>query len=524
VLEPVVPPAPVAAAATPLRSVARVAVKLADKPSHAGAAAAAVATLALALAAAAADAATCCLDLLCQELDPAACAQAQGVAGYCRPGEPCGAADCDPARIGAIASLKLVRATAGADLVLTWQADPAADRYHARYVLDKEDLPVGPGDPGVPDGTPTTVAEVPHPGAATGPAGEVLHYQVAGDCGLAPGACCIDCQCRMLTAAGCAAQGGFFYGAGTPCVPDPCPCAPGACCLDGGGCVPVREFECQGMGFFAGRGSDCTDPELCRPGACCIAGACREWAEVGCDQAGGAFLGRGVACDPDPCTGAALPCCLPDTTCEPLFVTDCLARGGESRTLDCLHPCAGACCLAGGGCRDETGRVCRDGGGAFAGEGTSCAEPGICALGACCVEWGCIDVALPDCPTVWLGEGSRCALDPCVGACCLPTGECILTGIGGCQGEFRGLLTTCDRPCGDPGACCLPAGGCEDLYQLECRNAGGRFGTLDCAHTGCQPFGACCTPWGCEPATASQCQAWSGRYLGDGTSCVPDPC
>lgn len=65
------------------------------------------------------------------------------------------------------------------------------------------------------------------------------------------GACCSPiCECTVLTADECMAQGNSYQGDGTSCIPNPCSCPPptGACCLPDGSCIIASQYDCEGNG------------------------------------------------------------------------------------------------------------------------------------------------------------------------------------------------------------------------------------------------------------------------------------
>jgi len=68
--------------------------------------------------------------------------------------------------------------------------------------------------------------------------------------------------------------------------------------------------------------------------------------------------------------------------------------------------------------------------------------------GACCLPDGwCLVLQPPDCASIWLGEGTDCAANPCtvpIGACCQPDGSCTVTAAFECQGTWLGTGTGCD--------------------------------------------------------------------------------
>lgn len=131
--------------------------------------------------------------------------------------------------------------------------------------------------------------------------GSVIHANPQRDNSQGIGACCIDGECSLITAAQCSDAGGNFLGIGTTC--DDVDCTQGACC-DGGDCTITTEEGCAGD--FQGYGTVC-DPNPCPPtGACCFEDySCLEETSDQCDLDGGIYRGDGTTCDPNlcPCNG-----------------------------------------------------------------------------------------------------------------------------------------------------------------------------------------------------------------------------
>jgi hypothetical protein len=133
----------------------------------------------------------------------------------------------------------------------------------------------------------------------------------------------------------------------------------GACCLWARGCLAdLTQVLCENLGgIFGGLGSDCADdPPLCSRGACCVPDeGCVFTIEYDCLLRGGAFVGVGVTCDPNPCPGAccvgAEPAvCVPDQT-----EANCLSVGGEWSGP--FVPCDPNPCLCDDGDGDRDGDV-----------------------------------------------------------------------------------------------------------------------------------------------------------------------
>ena len=80
-------------------------------------------------------------------------------------------------------------------------------------------------------------------------------------------------------------------------------------------------------------------------------------------------------------------------------------------------------------------------------------------IGACCFGETCEDdYTQVDCENAsgeYMGDGSDCDPNPCVGACCQPDGSCDLTLEEDCTGTYHGDGTVCDpNPCPQPGDNC----------------------------------------------------------------------
>jgi hypothetical protein len=146
----------------------------------------------------------------------------------------------------------------------------------------------------------------------------------------------------------------------------------------------------------------------------------------------------------------------------------------------------GACCLGDGSCVETDPDGCAALGGAFQGNGTTCADTS-CPIDtqACCFEstGGCLDLTPSDCLNaggVPGGPGTQCSTFACFpeGAACFPDGTCMdgLTpdeaqALGG---TYMGDGTTCaDVTCPDPvGAACFPNGFCLVLTEADAIAAG----------------------------------------------------
>jgi hypothetical protein len=119
---------------------------------------------------------------------------------------------------------------------------------------------------------------------------------------------------------------------------------------------------------------------------------------------------------------------------------------------------------------------------------------------------------------------------PILGACCLPTGECIITPPTQCAGVYQGDGTVCDpNPCPQREACCFEDEHCEDILAADCVARGGTpqgpgsFCTPDLCVV--EHREACCFDDGhCEDLFADACLAGGGHPQGAGTACAGYQC
>jgi hypothetical protein len=124
--------------------------------------------------------------------------------------------------------------------------------------------------------------------------------------------------------------------------------------------------------------------------------------------------------------------------------------------------------------------------------------------------------------------------DVITGACCASDGTCSILTAAACtagNGIYQGSDTSCTpNPCPQAtGTCCAPDGSCTVTTGLECQGTylGDNTDALcQPGHTPCPPpgGGACCWPWGCTEVESAFCQPQGGVYMGDGSTCLPDPC
>jgi DNA-binding beta-propeller fold protein YncE len=132
----------------------------------------------------------------------------------------------------------------------------------------------------------------------------------------------------------------------------------------------------------------------------------------------------------------------------------------------------------------------------------------------------------------------------CAGACCLPTGECVivtptsdfnaneLCSLSG--GVYQGHNVDCaNAACAFPGACCLPDGGCVQAQMLDddndfCSLSGGIYqdNNVLCADVVCPDAGACCNlQFGtCTLTFADDCTGPLFSFQGDDTTCDAGLC
>lgn len=188
-----------------------------------------------------------------------------------------------------------------------------------------------------------------------------------------------------------------------------------------------------------------------------------------------------------------------------------LMRAGKVALSDACC-CGGACCTTdlwpANVCTQSSQADCEAGGGNYLGDGTECADI-FCNEGACCEFDG-------DCTET---QDFFC-------------GTCIV-GAGSC---FMGYGTTCETTRCEGACCCFPAGDCLgfDLTYAECTaacptppNTSGWLLNGDCETLGCgeEATGACCCAGDCfEGITQANCEASECTYVGDDTTCTPNPC
>ncbi len=251
----------------------------------------------------------------------------------------------------------------------------------------------------------------------------------------------------------------------------------GACCVSGNACnTGVTRSWCDGQGgIWQGDGSSgCTD---CPPilGACCVGGnTCyggvpRSW----CDGQSGVWQGDGsqgcLNCIPPPVTGA---CCIDGDTCYGNVTLSWCDSGdgvwqgpGTEACSNC--PAGGACCVGGNDCQlGVTQTWCGGQGGAWQGDGstscTNCPPPPI--TGACCLPSGtCLILSNSECTSLsgsYLGNDTQCFPIPCS----LPNPPSSIVGWGA---NNNGLL---DVPPPNTGFISL-GGGYYHILALKSNNS-----------------------------------------------------
>ncbi len=157
--------------------------------------------------------------------------------------------------------------------------------------------------------------------------------------GFACGACCIDDECFVMTAADCAGVEGLYLGDGVSCFGNPCSSIETGACCTGGTCEIIAELTCINQGGdYLGDNTVCTE-FTCNTGACCTGDTCDVLRFDQCADIAGLYLGDDVPCDPNPCGSGA--CCI-GTFCVIASEADCVIAGGTflGNGTDCVgNPC-----------------------------------------------------------------------------------------------------------------------------------------------------------------------------------------
>ncbi|QOJ15868.1 MAG: hypothetical protein HRU75_15000 [Planctomycetia bacterium] len=402
------------------------------------------------------------------------------------------------------------------------------------------------------------------------------------------GACCLPGGCvEGVTAADCAAGGGFYYGDGTscpscddgnPCTDDSCDPATGACVSTpspAGTPCPLPPIECfasvcDGFGncvYVVTPGAACADDgNPCTDDICDAAGVCTHPPK----PFGAPCPDDGNPCTDDICDGAG-GCIHPPhpagMPCGPGGVCFDEVCDGAGNCVVVFHP-FGAPCGPGGLCFDEicdgfgncivvpkafgvicgpgtqcTDEICDGLGNCIVvnvADGTPCNDGNPCTVGDRCIGGVCVGG-----PPVVCDDGNPCTTDACNPA----TGLCVFTPVpdgtpcndgNACTGPDRCIGGACTGPpvnCNDGNACtadsCDPLTGCVNT-PIVCNDGD------PCTDDSCDPINgcvfvyacqACCFPNGsCADLRPAACASAGGVSQGPGTLCatticgVPDPC
>ena len=215
----------------------------------------------------------------------------------------------------------------------------------------------------------------------------------------------------------------------TPCLTTTCR----TCCLPGGTCVFATPASCLAAGGTPGNGTDCNVticPQPIGPSACCFPdGSCENLLPFHCLRRGGVPQGINTLCVGGLCPPPPVrACCLPGGLCLDLTAAECAAQGGSwyaaqlCAAVNCTN--LGACCHPDGQCSIETQGLCLSIGGVWH-AGQTCAQV-VCpaCAGACCYTSvqgrRCSPgETMESCAALnqstWLGCGTTCNPDPCIG-------------------------------------------------------------------------------------------------------------
>ncbi len=393
-------------------------------------------------------------------------------------------------------------------------------------------------------------------GAACPPVG-------VGGCELGSGGMGIN-LCLPTVESMCGTVGGTFLGPDSTCpVPDA-----GACLLAFGGsglpmCQMNFENECEMMsGIFQGAGSTCPAPAF---GACDMAGGfgngsgCLEMYQAECDMMSGNFQGDGTACSYP--SGA---CRLSDPNnpsvdaCMVMPQLLCSSFGGtfEGADTECTaDPATGPCLVPPGAgiplpsCLLASESFCANLSGAFGALGTTCPAPvnGTCEVGVngigsslniclvteedICDQFASLTGSSPD----FISGAAACPppVAPPLGSCQIgsgggPMGMCLELSESLC--DMTGGTFTANETCSSPtlGACSVQALGsgatCIEVSETMCTMLGSISGstTFDAANTCPIPsMGACLIQDFCIETVDTFCGSFGGVYSGDDTTCPP---
>ena len=167
------------------------------------------------------------------------------------------------------------------------------------------------------------------------------------NCAAAQGACCVNGNCALGTAADCAAANGIYRGDGTTCSATICqPQGNVACCFAStGGCVNLSYASCLGAGGIPGaEGSTCAGTVCFPTGACCLPnGSCSGGlSPSACAALGGNYQGNSTTCSGVSCPLPMGAACFPNGFCLIMSEADAAASGAAWRG-------AGTTCADGNG-------------------------------------------------------------------------------------------------------------------------------------------------------------------------------
>jgi hypothetical protein len=261
------------------------------------------------------------------------------------------------------------------------------------------------------------------------------------------GACCFpDGSCQTTTTEyACMESGGIFEGPGTTCHPNPCTCQ-----------HQIDLWDCYGDGWNGNTLDVKVNGNLVLSGITLASGygpatyyfmaATGDTIQTIYHPIGGwpyepyyyIYDGVGNLLGSDGISG-----------------TNCWVQPtGITVTGNCAPLPLGACCFADAHCEDLTQLDCANAGGTW-GQGQQCS---LNPCGACCAPGECGESTEFDCTMAgadWMGAGTTCDPNPCVGACCYPEGYCEVTPQEQCTGIWLGGGTTCSpnmcEPCADCG-------------------------------------------------------------------------
>jgi hypothetical protein len=267
-------------------------------------------------------------------------------------------------------------------------------------------------------------------------------------------------------------------------------------------------------------GSNPPVPSCPDTGACCFDLVCGVLTHDECDQNGGEFMGQGTSCDPNPCLPVVGACCFTDV-CEMHTSLECSQSGGEFLGVGTScdpNPCLPPSCEVTPAAIDFAEVMV----GLTATEGFTIRNAGGGTLAGTVTE-SCSDFEIvgPADFELFAGDSASFVLQ------FSPTTEgqhdCLLDlGASECQ-----FLTATGTGVPPTGACCV-AEVCEIQSQSDCEGSGGVFiGDFStCSPNPCYGLsGACCLPNGlCVYVSLQSCEDNGWDYVGHGVPCDPDPC